>query len=102
MDTSDPEIFFDTEGICNHCRDFDLVAREQWFPNEEGEPLLADILDNIKKVGQPHEYDCILGLSGGVDSSYLPLTMRVLGAPVGLLGRAVLDVFKRHAATAFR
>ena len=73
MDTSDPEISFNAEGICNHCRDFDLVARDQWFPNEEGKQLLAGILSKIKKASQTREYDCILGLSGGVDSSYLAL-----------------------------
>ena len=73
MDTGDPEISFNAEGICNHCRDFDLVAKDQWFPNEEGKQLLAGILGKIKKAGQTREYDCILGLSGGVDSSYLAL-----------------------------
>jgi aminotransferase len=73
MDTSDPEITFDEDGICSHCIEFESVARRQWFPNEEGESLLARQVELIKLAGSDHEYDCILGLSGGVDSSYLAL-----------------------------
>lgn len=73
MDTSDPEISFNAQGICNHCQQFDTLLNTQWFPNEEGQRRLTATLDKIRKDGAGQEYDCIIGLSGGVDSSYLAL-----------------------------
>jgi aminotransferase len=73
MDTSDPAISFDENGVCNHCRNFDKTAKESWFPNEEGQRRLDEILEQIHSAGKNKEYDCIIGLSGGVDSSYLAL-----------------------------
>lgn len=73
MDTSDPEISFDEKGVCNHCRHFDQVIRKAWFPNEEGAQILEIYLDRIKREGLNKSYDCIIGLSGGADSSYLAL-----------------------------
>jgi aminotransferase len=73
MDTSDPAIRFDTAGVCNHCREFDTVTRKHWFPNDEGARRWSDIARQIRLAGSGREYDCILGLSGGVDSSYLAL-----------------------------
>ncbi len=73
MDTSDPDITFDAQGVCNHCIEFDAVTRQGWFPNEEGARRLDAILSSIRKAGRNREYDCILGLSGGVDSSYLAI-----------------------------
>ena len=73
MDSSDPAISFNTQGICNHCREFDEVTSKGWFPNEEGAQHLAVMVDQIKEAGKGKPYDCILGLSGGVDSSYLAL-----------------------------
>jgi aminotransferase len=79
MDTSDPVISFDAAGVCNHCRDFDAVTRKHWFPNEEGARRLAAIVETIRRDGIGHEYDCIIGLSGGVDSSYLALKVAQWG-----------------------
>lgn len=79
MDTSDPAIRFDAEGVCNHCLDFDAVTRKNWFPNEEGHRRLMDIVAQIKADGKGQEYDCIIGLSGGVDSSYLALKVAEWG-----------------------
>ncbi|RRV17556.1 N-acetyl sugar amidotransferase [Pseudomonas saudiphocaensis] len=73
MDTSDTEITFDEQGVCNHCRQFDEVTQKKWFPNEEGSRLWGEFLKEIKAAGQGQEYDCIIGLSGGVDSSYLAI-----------------------------
>lgn len=73
MDTSDPEIAFDATGVCNHCLEFDTSTRARWFPNEEGARRLGAIVEQIKADGAGQEYDCIIGLSGGVDSSYLAL-----------------------------
>lgn len=76
MDTTDQEITFDNQGVCNHCHQFDEVTSKNWFPNEEGKKKLEDIFDKIKQERKGHEYDCILGLSGGLDSSYLALVMK--------------------------
>lgn len=73
MDTSDPAIAFDASGVCSHCRDFDSVTRKNWFPGPEGAERLKTVLADIRAQGVGREYDCILGLSGGVDSSYLAL-----------------------------
>ena len=73
MDTSDPEITFDEGGVCNHCREFETFAGTIWFPDEEGARRLDAILARIKREGEGKPYDCILGLSGGIDSSYLAL-----------------------------
>jgi aminotransferase len=71
MDTSDPLIEFDDNGRCNHCRDFERLRGTVWFPDAEGARKLERMVDRIKSDGSGKEYDCILGLSGGVDSSYL-------------------------------
>lgn len=71
MDTSDPLIEFDGNGVCNHCREFDATVAAQWHRGAEGRRELEEIAATIKAEGAGKEYDCIIGLSGGVDSSYL-------------------------------
>lgn len=71
MDTSDPDITFDAAGVCNHCRKFDSSLRLLWHPDEDGRRLLEDIVAKIKREMHGKPYDCAIGLSGGVDSSYL-------------------------------
>lgn len=73
MDTSDPDISFDGRGICNHCHAFDEAAPRVWHPNEGGRLKLDRIVEKIKREGVGKPYDCAIGLSGGVDSSYLAL-----------------------------
>lgn len=73
MDTTDPKITFDTNGVCNHCREFDEKIGKEWFPNDEGSRRWSILVDQMKAAGEGKDYDCILGLSGGVDSSYLAL-----------------------------
>ncbi len=79
MDTSDPEIIFDEYGNCNHCNSFYASASKFWFPNEEGAKKLDAIFQEIKQAGANQEYDCIIGLSGGVDSSYLAYIAKKAG-----------------------
>lgn len=71
MDTTDPLITFDDEGVCSHCHDFETNFRPHWKPTPEGERELRALIQTIKDDGRDRPYDCILGLSGGVDSSYL-------------------------------
>jgi N-acetyl sugar amidotransferase len=75
MDTTDPEINFDHNGVCNHCREFDDKIKKNWFPNSEGISKLESIFSKMKKDQTKKDYDCILGLSGGVDSSYLAIKL---------------------------
>ena len=79
MDTSDSEIVFDEKGVCNHCHQFDNVTSKRWYPNAEGKQKLDEIFSVIRQEGRGKEYDCIIGLSGGVDSSYLALMMKDYG-----------------------
>lgn len=79
MDTSDPEIEFDASGVCNHCLEFDRETRRYWFPNDEGARRWLAIAEQLRAEGRGKEYDCILGLSGGVDSSFLALKVHEWG-----------------------
>lgn len=71
MDTSDPGISFDEEGISNHYHDFHNVVKPNWHPDEIGREELERRVEEIKKVSIGQEYDSLLGLSGGLDSSYM-------------------------------
>lgn len=73
MNTTDPEIYFDQQGICNHCNEFDKLTSKKWFPNQEGKKNLDVIFDKIRKHNINKDYNCIIGMSGGIDSSYLAL-----------------------------
>ena len=71
MDTSDPDIRFDDRGVCNHCHKHDRLVAALPPTGEEGMERLVRIVERIKSHGRRRDYDCIVGLSGGVDSSYL-------------------------------
>lgn len=71
MDTSDSRILFDSNGVCDHCNDFINNIKPHWHTGESGRDQLQRIVEKIKKEGKGKEFDCILGLSGGVDSSYM-------------------------------
>ena len=79
MDTTDPDISFNDNGLCSHCINFEENQKPNWYPNQEGEKKLQKIFNDIKKKSLKKEYDCILGLSGGVDSSYLALKIKDAG-----------------------
>lgn len=71
MDTTDAEITFDTSGVCDHCRTFHSQIEPNWHPNERGQEELQRTLARIREDGKDRDFDCIIGVSGGVDSSYL-------------------------------
>ncbi len=73
MDTSDPDIVFFGENGCNHCISMRSTLGSEWFMDESGKDRLDQVLQKIKNEGVGKEFDSILGLSGGVDSSYLAL-----------------------------
>ncbi len=70
MDTSDPQITFDERGWCDYCRNFHENILPDWHPNDQGYKELMLFADKIKKEGKGKDFDCIVGLSGGLDSSY--------------------------------
>ena len=71
MDTSDAAIVFDENGICDHCRTFKSEIAPVWNMGTGRTAQLDMIVKKIKKAGAGKEFDCILGMSGGIDSSYL-------------------------------
>ena len=71
MDTSDTDIEFDQHGVCDHCRGFGLYVKPKWHPDDEGHRKLVGLVADIRDSGTGKEFDCILGMSGGLDSSYM-------------------------------
>ena len=70
-DRSDPYITFDENGCCNYCTTV-LEKKATWYyPNEEGKQKLDAMIATLKAAGKGEKYDCLMGLSGGLDSSYL-------------------------------
>ena len=66
MDTTDPEISFDVNGVCNHCHTYDRLQANV-YSGEEGKRRLEKIVNKVRNEGKGKEYDCIIGVSGGVD-----------------------------------
>lgn len=71
MDITDSLIQFDERGFCDHCNNYSNNILPNWHPDETGARQLDAVVGKIKKDGIGKKYDCIIGLSGGVDSSYL-------------------------------
>lgn len=71
MDTTDPNIHFDEKGVCDHCHDFKNNIIPNWHTDTRGKNELSQIMEKIKISGKGKDFDCLLGLSGGVDSSYM-------------------------------
>ena len=70
MDTSDPNIHFDEQGVCDYCNNFKNTIKPSWHTDEKGAEELRQLATKIKKEGEGKDFDCIIGLSGGLDSSY--------------------------------
>jgi N-acetyl sugar amidotransferase len=73
MDTTDPDITFDESGQCNHCRAATSLLGSRWLPDERGLSHLDRQIDMIRRQGRGKDFDCIIGLSGGVDSSFIAM-----------------------------
>ena len=71
MDTTDPEIRFDEQGVCNHCHDYDRLVQQRVLTGERGLRYLEKLAEQIRREGQDKPYDCVMGVSGGVDSTYV-------------------------------
>ena len=69
MDNSDPDIMFDENGVCNHCTRYARRVEKDLHFDEKGQVLLGNIISKIKSNGKKKDYNCIIGVSGGVDST---------------------------------
>jgi len=76
MDTSDPGIEFDAEGICNRCRDFVIMQKAMILSPAERDRRRQALVAQIKAEGRGHDYDCVIGVSGGVDSTYVAYVVK--------------------------
>jgi N-acetyl sugar amidotransferase len=71
MDTTDTQIVFDEKGVCDHCHNYYNNIKPNWHTDEKGKADLAAIIDKIKEDGKDRDFDCLMGMSGGADSSYM-------------------------------
>lgn len=78
-ENDDPNIYLDSNGVCNHCHYYEEQKRELLKEGQEAINLLTQTVDKIKLRGKNQKYDCLIGLSGGVDSSYVALMAYKLG-----------------------
>ena len=85
MDTSDPEITFDTRGYCNHCTNYFENTANDSYLGVESDKILKKIIEKIKRNGKNKEYDCLLGISGGIDSAYVAYLLKKWGLRVLLV-----------------
>lgn len=71
MDTTDSKISFDENGVCDHCQTFYKDIKPFWHTDDRGRKSLVETVEKIKKAGKGQDFDCLMGMSGGIDSSYL-------------------------------
>jgi hypothetical protein len=83
-----PSITFDVEGICNYCHQIEGLVEEYGTGSPKGESKLQSIVDIIKVEGRGKKYDCVIGVSGGTDSSYMVYLAKQMaqqgGMPTGV------------------
>jgi len=79
MDTTDPDISFDDNGVCSHCHRYESTVREESYLRKRKDGALEHLVETIKKHGKGKRYECIIGVSGGVDSTYTAYITKKLG-----------------------
>lgn len=79
MDTTDPEISFDEKGQCNHCTEYFRLAPLYIYDGEKGDQARESLIAKIKEAGKNSDYDCMVGVSGGVDSTYVAYMAKKFG-----------------------
>ena len=79
MDTSDPDIVFDDSGICNRCHEYDDRIVESSYLAKKKAGALEQLVARIKRGGRGKDYDCVIGVSGGVDSTYVAYKVKQIG-----------------------
>ena len=78
-DQVDELISFDGKGLCKHCQRYDELLSSRVFEGKEGDEKLSSLVTKIKLAGKGRDYDCIIGVSGGVDSTYVAYLAKQLG-----------------------
>ena len=79
MDTSDPDIWFDEKGVCSHCQKYEGVIESKSYLNKKEPGALERLIYEIKRKAKGEAYDCVIGVSGGVDSTYTAYLTKKLG-----------------------
>jgi len=79
MDESDSSIIFDHNGVCDHCYTFYKKTEPQWKKDISDDSKINSLVKKIKDEGKNKDFDCIIGMSGGIDSSYLTYLASKLG-----------------------
>ncbi|HUV60020.1 MAG TPA: N-acetyl sugar amidotransferase [Desulfatiglandales bacterium] len=79
MDTTDPDIWFDDDGGCSHCHHYESIIQGESYLKKREDGALDRLLAEIKGKGANKKHDCIIGVSGGVDSTYVAYTVKKLG-----------------------
>jgi len=80
MDTTVNDIVFDDKGICNYCTEFIERSNHIIFESSERkQKQLINLVERVKKQGRGKQYDCVVGVSGGVDSSWTLVQVKNLG-----------------------
>ena len=80
MDTvADPRIAFNGQDLCHHCQRYDQLLSSRVLKGDEGRRALSALVARIKHDGRGREYDCIIGVSGGVDSTYVAYLVKQHG-----------------------
>jgi N-acetyl sugar amidotransferase len=70
MDTSDPRIAFSNKGLCEYCQNYYRTIEPHWVSTKADPNNISQLIDQIKQSGEGRDFDCIIGISGGLDSSY--------------------------------
>ena len=80
MDSSDRDIIFDDHGVCEYCQNFDKVINPIWIENVQNPSKVNILAQQIRAEGRGKDFDCIIGLSGGLDSSFVAyLAKEIMG-----------------------
>ena len=99
MDTSDPEISFNDEGICDHCQNFNKNIKDDLFNNDKNRfKDLKKICEDINRNDNKEGYNCLAGISGGVDSSYL---LHIIVKELKLKIPDMVYVYSQNSALSF-
>ena len=73
------EIEFDEEGVCNYCHQVEDLKKQFGTGTIEGQQKLSSIIEDVRKKGKKRKYDCVVGVSGGTDSSYMLYLLKSWG-----------------------
>ena len=79
MDTSDPDIRFDAAGVCHHCHAYDEAVIARVRTGAQAKAELDAMCERMRSAGRGKDYDCVIGVSGGVDSTYVAYLVKQLG-----------------------